>query len=318
MIAGLHRQVVADGSVVYNMEKNCGRLIILANYGIPSAEVGFSRSPTFFGSRSCNLGISSGNWWAGSVTWNKIIFQILEFKNEGESCVEFRQSTDKVNWEKSNKPISGLNSEYCGSNRPPINQSFTTGKYNSLVIKFDAANYLDDSFISFKLFLNVLHSDGSCNDYECDNGNCIPTELKCNGYNPCGDKSDCRPDDGLPIKTIIFIVIGVVGGLVLLVLVVKYIRCSKVCKENDTESVVGGVVGEEEEATAALRERDRERVGESVDDEPPRYSAVVGPSAPPLLPHTDEINGIIDEEDIHPDTVLAPPSYEEATREESK
>jgi hypothetical protein len=45
-------------------------------------------------------------------------------------------------------------------------------------------------------------------------------------------------------------VIGVVAGLVLLVLVVKYIRCSKMCKENDTESVVGGVVGEEEEAVS--------------------------------------------------------------------
>ena len=68
---------------------------------------------------------------------------------------------------------------------------------------------------------------------------------------------------------------------------------------------------------AALRERDRERV----DDGPPRYSAVVGPTSPSLLTgsqtDTDEINANIDEEGIHPDSILAPPSYEEAIRDKT-
>ena len=38
---------------------------------------------------------------------------------------------------------------------------------------------------------------GRCNEteYKCDNNRCINEDLKCNGFNPCGDYSDCKSDE---------------------------------------------------------------------------------------------------------------------------
>ena len=35
---------------------------------------------------------------------------------------------------------------------------------------------------------------GPCisDEYHCNNNRCIPVALTCNGYNPCGDYSDCK------------------------------------------------------------------------------------------------------------------------------
>lgn len=41
----------------------------------------------------------------------------------------------------------------------------------------------------------ILHSaSGECrsDEYSCTNGRCIDQSLKCNGFNPCGDDSDCK------------------------------------------------------------------------------------------------------------------------------
>ncbi|XP_045193949.1 uncharacterized protein LOC123549703 [Mercenaria mercenaria] len=281
------------------MEDECGRLINFAKLQIYSAEVTFLRSPSLFGSRSCDLALSSGNWWVEEVSWNQILFQFLDFQNHGDSCVSLRQSTDKIDWDTSNKKINGLKNSYCGSEKPPLNQPFKTEKYHSLVIKFDAANYKDDASISFKLVANVLHSDGKCSYYECDNGNCIPTELKCSQHNPCGDNSECRPD-GISVKTVIFIVIGVIAGLVLAFLFVKYFRCSKLCKTDDNESVGEG------DGLADLQGGEGRGTAE--------------PSAPHLHPQTGvDVNGTnddIEQTDMLHDSMLPPPSYEEVMRQE--
>ena len=44
------------------------------------------------------------------------------------------------------------------------------------------------------IFLLLLFIIGVCDsffEYGCDNGRCIDDSLTCNGYNPCGDHSDC-------------------------------------------------------------------------------------------------------------------------------
>ena len=39
----------------------------------------------------------------------------------------------------------------------------------------------------------IFHISGVCDswEYNCDNGRCIDNSLTCNGYNSCGDYSDC-------------------------------------------------------------------------------------------------------------------------------
>lgn len=41
-------------------------------------------------------------------------------------------------------------------------------------------------------------------EYECENGRCIDDSIKCNGFNPCGDGSDCRLSAG--------VIVGIVLG----------------------------------------------------------------------------------------------------------
>ena len=47
---------------------------------------------------------------------------------------------------------------------------------------------------------------GECrsDEFSCANGRCIDQSLKCNGYNPCGDGSDCTDLHRGYIMTIVF------------------------------------------------------------------------------------------------------------------
>ena len=50
------------------------------------------------------------------------------------------------------------------------------------------------------MILGVCRSD----EFSCANGRCIDQSLKCNGYNPCGDGSDCTDLHNGYIMTIVF------------------------------------------------------------------------------------------------------------------
>lgn len=62
--------------------------------------------------------------------------------------------------------------------------------------------------------LVCLLFSGYCysNEYSCSNGRCIDDDANCNGFDPCGDKSDCK----LSSATITGIVIGVILAVIIL------------------------------------------------------------------------------------------------------
>ncbi|KAK3581171.1 hypothetical protein CHS0354_024704 [Potamilus streckersoni] len=63
---------------------------------------------------------------------------------------------------------------------------------------------------------------GECETYEyqCDNGRCIDDAINCNGYNPCGDSSDCQLSSHevagifVPCALVLVLLIMVLGLLI--------------------------------------------------------------------------------------------------------
>ncbi|KAL3858919.1 hypothetical protein ACJMK2_009168 [Sinanodonta woodiana] len=74
---------------------------------------------------------------------------------------------------------------------------------------------------SFNVIFSSFHM-GGCETYEyqCDNGRCIDDAINCNGYNPCGDSSDCHLSSHevagifVPCALVLVLLIMVLGLLI--------------------------------------------------------------------------------------------------------
>ncbi|KAL4234106.1 Suppressor of tumorigenicity 14 protein [Mactra antiquata] len=117
-------------------------------------------------------------------------------------------------------PINGLDHE-CGSKRPRDVYA-STGRF----LTFRYYNNESSTFTkSMDLIFTAFHK-GYCYSYEysCSNGHCIDDSVNCNGFNPCGDNSDCRLSTG----AVIGIVLGsLFGACVLVALTCVIIRNRK-------------------------------------------------------------------------------------------
>ncbi|KAL0972693.1 hypothetical protein UPYG_G00193570 [Umbra pygmaea] len=83
------------------------------------------------------------------------------------------------------------NNRYCGE-LPPISTSNT----NSMKVFFNSdSSYVDRGFTAK---YNAFESTNPCpNKFQCKNQRCVNTDLKCDGWNDCGDMSDemnCKCD----------------------------------------------------------------------------------------------------------------------------
>ncbi|KAL3857567.1 hypothetical protein ACJMK2_012218 [Sinanodonta woodiana] len=108
--------------------------------------------------------------------------------------------------------------QLCGYQQ---NNQVYESKSSSLTLYFHSDGSLQ--YEGFTLILTPFHYvDGFCyyDEFECHNSKCIGKSNTCNGYNPCGDYSDCPLGGG----AIAGIVIATLCGFAAVIVAVIYCR----------------------------------------------------------------------------------------------
>ncbi|XP_052232795.1 uncharacterized protein LOC127845727 [Dreissena polymorpha] len=89
------------------------------------------------------------------------------------------------------------------------------------------------SYGGFTLILTLFSDSDSCPiwGHVCDNGRCIDAGLKCNGYNTCGDNSECWIDHKFDYRysgsSTVILGVGVAVVVVILIMVTVTIICCR-------------------------------------------------------------------------------------------
>ena len=85
---------------------------------------------------------------------------------------------------------------------------------------------------SFNFFPGECRSD----EYTCDNGRCIDQSLQCNGFNPCGDGSDCkRLHPGWKAA----IAASTLGLVMLVIIIVQAVKLAKKNRQVGAKRIMG-------------------------------------------------------------------------------
>ncbi|KAJ8300033.1 hypothetical protein KUTeg_021552 [Tegillarca granosa] len=126
--------------------------------------------------------------------------------------------------------IPGLPKNICGNWKP--NGAFASSG-SSISVLFKSDSYQNDD--GFDLVITSFH-DGPCreHEFECSGKRCIDKELKCDGLDNCGDKSD---ECDIPTEAILGIIFGIVFVAGFAVVVVSFIRTRTETKKEKKKSL---------------------------------------------------------------------------------
>lgn len=183
------------GLETYYMLDYCGEEIDMVSQDVYTGRL--SIDGAFAG--DCNATIET--WYSADKLM--FYFENLNFPENVDGCnVNYIQVYDK-NMMGDYQLMHGLH-KVCGSHTP--SRIFVPrGRY----VKF---RYVSNGTTTNKMnvVFTAFHT-GNCRSYEyrCSNGRCIDDGVNCNGFNPCGDYSDCR----LSAAAIAGIVIGSVFAI---------------------------------------------------------------------------------------------------------
>ncbi|XP_060600493.1 uncharacterized protein LOC132753942 isoform X2 [Ruditapes philippinarum] len=124
--------------------------------------------------------------------------------------------------ENSDDRIKGLEDDICGKSKPAgvfkVNSRYIRIKY------VPVESQLISNVFSIIVTSFGYDSDGSCPSYGyvCDNSLCIEENIRCNGFDSCGDGSGCDLTGAALIGVVIG---GIVGVLLIISIIVSFVCC---------------------------------------------------------------------------------------------
>ncbi|XP_077982655.1 membrane frizzled-related protein-like [Glandiceps talaboti] len=153
---------------------------------------------------------------------------VLEVKADHKILLQFKRfdlepphdgvCADTLNvYDGSSVSATSLTGDLC--DRQTVADVTSTGNAVTLELQTDAVGNANGFAILYTAYLES-EADGSClgEYFACNSSICIPSELKCNNYDHCGDgsdESDCREEDeliggGLTVGQVIAIILGII------------------------------------------------------------------------------------------------------------
>ncbi|XP_045173408.2 low-density lipoprotein receptor-related protein 12-like [Mercenaria mercenaria] len=184
----------------YYMDDNCNGTVDLTD--IDSILLQLTKKSTYQPDIDCSLLISS-------TKYDQFMLYFMHFdisSDEQQGCTEDWLEVHDGNNVKS-PSVAGIPKRLCGSY---IRDSVRLSTGNNVFLRFISGEAWEEK--GFDMVITQYHT-GSCdaNEQSCRNGRCITSSLVCNGYNPCGDNSDCSAGHKMnPTATIVATVFAVI------------------------------------------------------------------------------------------------------------
>ncbi|KAL4234764.1 hypothetical protein ACF0H5_006406 [Mactra antiquata] len=209
-----------DVTLHYDMAELCGRSIDLEKEGTLAVEVYFHGEYQYI-SDNCSINFQSGYW--NENGWDSISLHFKKFYIRDDSCLVIYTFT---NWS------TELLGRFCRyENLTNIGFNTTNNGIFSIMYEHNDhnRNYGYDTVVEFVVTV-FKENGGNCSELLCHNNRCIPYDLMCLGYNPCGDWSDCLIDD--VIAAAIFALTFLTITMVVTCFIIKCC-CCKPSKRNE-------------------------------------------------------------------------------------